>query len=926
VVGVTKPIAVLRLVLLVALGLPLVAHTAGLGRLSVQSFLGQPLRAEIEVVSLLPGEESSLEARLATANAFAQAGIEFSPSLTGVRFEIVKVSGRPVLRVTTRQPVNDPFLDILIELRWATGLLVREYTILLDPPDYLPQQQAAAAPASAPRVEAPAQAAPMGLPAAPAPPGLPAAPAPAAPPAPAAEAPSAPAAAAPAAVAPAPTEAPAAPIAEAAKPEPRIEERPIAAAPAPSEPAVKPAPQEDTYEVKKGDTLGHIALRYRPEGVTFNQMLIALQRANEDAFIRNNVNLVRAGKILNIPDRDFIAAVDVEDANRLIAVQMGDFAEYRSSMAAAVAAAPAAPAPAVSAAAGQITPKPAEPKPAEAKDQLKLSRADAKKPGAAAAREDDLAARERALKEAQSRVADLEKNVSDLQKLMAIKNQQLAELEQKAGAKPAPAPATKAAEPPKPAPQAARAPEAKPAAPAPVPTAPEKPAAEAAKPAPAVTPPAAEAPKPAAEAPKPAVKPAPAKPRPVAPPPPEPSLVDEFLENPVALGGLGGVLLLLVGYGAWAWQRKKKSVDKFQDSVMGAASAPAAAAAAAAATTAVSGPASISQTSVSQSAMGGMATDDVDPIAEADVYMAYGRDAQAEEILKEALQKDANRIPVHAKLLEIYAGRRDARSFEQSALKLKGLTNGTGADWEKAAALGRSIDPGNGLYGGSAGQAAPVMPVVAPAAPAPAPSVDFDIGGQSVGSGAAAAAASALDLDLGGGSVPGPEKSDFSPGGTLIIDSQENKAASNGLDFDLGTTAPGQKVGADTTALNFELPGSAPASAQTAAPAGSAPASSGGLDFDLNLGGSGAAAGEATAAPAMDLSAISLDLGTPGEAPAAAPGGDPKWQEVATKLDLAKAYEEMGDKDGARELLNEVMREGDAAQQGQAKQMLAKLG
>jgi pilus assembly protein FimV len=75
----------------------------------------------------------------------------------------------------------------------------------------------------------------------------------------------------------------------------------------------------------------------------------------------------------------------------------------------------------------------------------------------------------------------------------------------------------------------------------------------------------------------------------------------------------------------------------------------------------------------------------------------------------------------------------------------------------------------------------------------------------------------------------------------------------------------------------------------------------------------------------VDLSAISLDLGTPGDAPAAG-NADPKWQEVATKLDLAKAYEEMGDKDGARELLNEVLREGDGAQQGQAKQMLAKLG
>jgi pilus assembly protein FimV len=78
----------------------------------------------------------------------------------------------------------------------------------------------------------------------------------------------------------------------------------------------------------------------------------------------------------------------------------------------------------------------------------------------------------------------------------------------------------------------------------------------------------------------------------------------------------------------------------------------------------------------------------------------------------------------------------------------------------------------------------------------------------------------------------------------------------------------------------------------------------------------------------MDLSTISLDLGMAGDAPAAGAeaNADPKWQEVATKLDLAKAYEEMGDKDGARELLNEVVREGDAAQQGQAQQLLAKLG
>ncbi len=123
--------------------------------------------------------------------------------------------------------------------------------------------------------------------------------------------------------------------------------------------------------------------------------------------------------------------------------------------------------------------------------------------------------------------------------------------------------------------------------------------------------------------------------------------------------------------------------------------------------------------------------------------------------------------------------------------------------------------------------------------------------------------------------------------------------------------------------FNLDLGGAAPAP-EEAKPA-AADASSG-LDFDLNLDAGDAKKGEPSA-PAMDLSAISLDLGTPGEASApAAASGDPKWQEVATKLDLAKAYEEMGDKDGARELLNEVMKDGDAAQKGTAQQLLAKLG
>src|SRR5690606_23556194 len=158
------------------------------------------------------------------------------------------------------------------------------------------------------------------------------------------------------------------------------------------------------------------------------------------------------------------------------------------------------------------------------------------------------------------------------------------------------------------------------------------------------------------------------------------------------------------------------SQAKFQDSVLDAA-AGAGAASVFGAPAAASSEASVSQ------APAGMEAEEVDPTAEADVYMAYGRDAQAEELLKEALSKDPNRIPVHAKLLEIYANRKDAKSFEQTALKLKSLTNGTGPEWDKAAALGRGIDPQNGLYAG-AGDAAAVAAVAAPVAAAPV--LDFD--------------------------------------------------------------------------------------------------------------------------------------------------------------------------------------------------------
>src|SRR6185436_13244424 len=134
-----------------------VAHAAGLGRLTVLSPLGQPLNAEIEVVSLQPGEEEGLSARLGSMEAFRQAGIEFNPALLGMKFAVERRAGRAILKVTTAQPVNEPFVDLLVELQWNTGRLVREYTFLLDPPEYKgPAAVAAAPPAPAPAAKAPA--------------------------------------------------------------------------------------------------------------------------------------------------------------------------------------------------------------------------------------------------------------------------------------------------------------------------------------------------------------------------------------------------------------------------------------------------------------------------------------------------------------------------------------------------------------------------------------------------------------------------------------------------------------------------------------------------------------------------------------------------------------------------------------------------
>ena len=985
-------ISVASMLSLALLALPLGAGAAGLGKVTVLSALGQSLRAEIDITASRE-ELSSLSARVASPNTFKQAGIEYSQALAGVRIAVEKrPDGQPFLSMVSDRPMNEPFLDLLVEMEWTAGRLVREYTFLLDPPEMQQKQAAATAtPVAVPqaRREAPVSAA---------------APVPA--PTVVAAQPAMPVAG----PAGAPSSAPSGEQQKTPGPEMKVIRGPdgvqriVKAEPAQE----KPAKEATTRLVKYGDTLNQIASQTKPEGVSLDQMLVALFLGNQEAF-EGNVNRLKAGKIITIPDRETVSVVKADEARTTVRAHAADFNAYRKKLAAAVegAAAPKTEEP-KRAASGKIQPKVEDkaPAPAPGKDKLEVSRSEAAQdvagkagPGRIAAIEETLIAREKALKEANSRIAELEKNLSDLRKLVELKSQGMADLQKQAQT---PQPAAAVAE-------------AKKAAP---PLLPEKPAAKASEAPvqPAAQPPATvTAPIPAAPAPAPA-PPAQTDKKPLPPPPPpdqaEPGFIDQ---SPEIVYGVAAILALLLGWFGYSRRRKLRQGGDQGTSAAAPVSEPSDRSA-----FALSGGQSVDTDNLlsptdfsSQSSMGESGSNaGVDPIAEADVYMAYGRDVQAEEILIDALKSDPTRSAIHLKLLEIYVARKSIKQAEAIAMDLHTQTGGVGSDWEKAAQLGRQIDPDNPLYGAGmeaatefdtessmmlptpAGQEAgtameglenleeeavgageaqhpveipPVqedftesldfeldltaeaqqprpgdtepVPVTPSAQPQDEQSGSFDI---DLDLDAAMLAAPAtvepgavkpppleepsgpleidLDLDLGMGAAE-PAVTDRATADLAMKQLGElpEKADEMDFDFDLGagkaTESPVSPQVDAGNVIDFDLTLPEPAPAQPATV--SADASSSDLDI-----GERAAPGDA---PSFDLSSISLELdATP--APSAAPDLDEAAiQEVATKFELALAYEEMGDREGARELLQEVINEGNDEQQAAAHSKLAQL-
>jgi pilus assembly protein FimV len=838
------------------LGLPASPVFAlSLGRITVLSALGEPLKAEIEVPNISAEEAASLKTNVAPPAAFTAAGLEYNTVMTGLQASLARrADGRSYLRLSSERAINEPFVDMILEASWSSGRIVRDYTMLFDPASF---KQTVVAPTLAQTTVA---------------------------------TPSAPA------------------KVLAASEAPTVSSRSAVGAPVNVAPKAPPAAvNAQQVTVKAGDSAGKLALRNKTNDVSLDQMLVALLRANPDAFSKGNLNRLRAGAVVDLPSAEQAKAIPAAQATQTVMAQSKDFNEFRRSLA------DNAPKTAVEAstrkAAGAVEAKVDDKKPASnAPDKLTLSK------GALQAKSnEEKIAKERADKEAAARAAELAKNIADLSKLSA-------------------ASAPKAATVPPLAPTVAASQQA---------SAQVMPKVEvaAAMPAPVASEP---------------LKP---KHSPIVPTMAETSLVDDLMEDPTLPLAGGGLLAVLGGFALYRRQQNKKRAAHVDSSFLESRLQPDSffgASGGQRVDTAQDNAGGNSSMNFTNSQLG--AADDVDPVAEADVYLAYGRDVQAEEILREAVRHNPTRLAIYSKLLDVYAKRRDAANFMASANTAFQLTDAQSPEWTRICKLGLTIDPENPLYqpGGSSLSAVDGSRASTDSA---ALSSDSTIPVSSLAEMPHAGAdlemsqgAADLDLDLDF-SAEEAAASDAAPLSvadsheTVKMSTQDSPLAS-ALDFDV--SVPGDLVPTptvhdthDAQATQFDFPQPIPElSFAMDGPTSTTPAPVAATGMpELPFADHASAKPEAmetetkeyapaSAADGMlefDLDSLSLDLG-----PSAADDTDDDnsvfgEDSLETKLALAEEFVSIGDQDGARALIEEVVTEASGALHEKAQRALAKL-
>lgn len=782
-----------------------------LGKITTKSFMGERLLVEIDIPDINATEASSLQANVGGIDTFQAAGIEYNPSLAGATVTLEKrPDGKQYFKVSSTAPVNDPFINLVIVANWASGRIVRDYSILLDPPEAL---KTAATIVTAPSMSANSSANNNT------------------------------------------TKVNTANTANTTSTTSTKTENTKAAMAAKTETnkkeskasdAGKTAPSPDgQVTVEKGQTAGKIAASIKDANISLDQMLIALLKANPNAFINGNVNLIKSGAVLSIPTAEDASAVKATEARRMVVSQSRDFSEYRRKV--AENAPLTASNEATRTSGGKIQTQIADKKPeSTAPDKLVLANAGSKS-------KEDKVAKELQEKEDAKRLAALSSNIKDLSKQLnsnsaaSVASSALGGLQsesQKLTAGVASAvsniPSVVAS------------------------TAVATASAVASKARPAVAP--------------------------IVDEYAEPSLLDNLPEY--TLPAAGGILIALLGLFWWKRRSQKEEEpspdSQFFESRMHTDSF-----------FEVSGG---QQIDTSESPASGSepftasqlnSVPDVDPIAEADVYLAYRRDSSAEEILKDAMVANPTRLAIPLKLLEIYAKRPDVAAFEKLAAKVKTMTKGQGLEWDRVLQLSQTLTTDSNSMNGSG----PGNSVFSEFGQAPLDSITSEMNSIQTDS----------NKNIVTTAKPLADRNETNYDIDLDFTSAHNSSA-------FAPIAANDVSGKALQAIPL-LDNGDPTAAVAPLPFANNSAKNGGSNDIIDF----------------DLSALSLDLDSSVASPGVMPTTNATMIQLSpndpatTQLALAQEFYEIGDMDSAKRTLMEVISTGSDQAQQEAKKLLAQL-